>query len=114
MGTDVVEFGRGELVVVGGDYGRIEIEGTSPEARRTLDQIVGAARRCGDRLGIDSLIARIVDAPPVVANVDAVAPRNARGIEWEPGREPGALAGSEDAEGAVEGGARPRDDASDE
>lgn len=50
MGRDIVTFGAGELVVVGGDYGQIVLEGTSEEARRACDAVVAATRRSGDRI----------------------------------------------------------------
>jgi hypothetical protein len=56
MGADSIEFGRGELRVVGGDYGQLVLEGTTAEARRTLDAIVAATRRGSDGVVVDSCV----------------------------------------------------------
>lgn len=44
MGTATAEFLPGELVVVGGDYGEILLAGTSPAARQSIEQVIGATR----------------------------------------------------------------------
>ena len=47
--TDLYQFGGGELRIMGGDYGRIILEGTTEEACRALNSIIEATRR-GDRI----------------------------------------------------------------
>lgn len=63
MGIDTVKFDRGELRVVGGDYGTLTVEGLTDEARRTLDTIIAGNRRCGERTSILSLVVEHDNSP---------------------------------------------------
>lgn len=64
MGVSRVEFGPGELRIVGGDYGQLVFEGVTQEACRALDTIV-AGTRSGDRQPRCNLVVDIDDiAPP--------------------------------------------------
>lgn len=63
MGTDRVEFDRGELRVVGGDYGTLTIEGLTHEARGALDAIVAGNRRCSERTSVLGLVVEHDDTP---------------------------------------------------
>lgn len=97
MGRDTVEFGSGELRVVGGDYGALHLEGTSDQARRTVEQIVAAVRRGGGRDVVVYLQLELDDSP------DLFEDRHA-GREGTPER--GVGVGDDDARGPVGLGAK--------
>lgn len=54
MDRITVEFSPDELRIVGGDYGQLVLEGTTPAARHSLDEIVAATRRGDDRVEFGS------------------------------------------------------------
>lgn len=95
MGRDVVEFGPDELRLVGGDYGQVVLEGTTPEARRACDALVAATRRRDGGVELVSLVAESDDTP------DLIEDRHA-GREGTPER--GVGPDDADDEGGVEGG----------
>jgi hypothetical protein len=51
--VDGVEFFTGELLVVGGDYGQITLEGATEEARRAVESLVACTRR-GDSVAVSN------------------------------------------------------------
>jgi hypothetical protein len=56
MGRELVEFGAGELRVVGGDYGQLVVEGTTEEARRAIHAIATSVGRGSVRVVVSSLV----------------------------------------------------------
>lgn len=96
MGGVLSEFGPNDVVVVGGDYGQVVIEGLTPQARTALDQVVGASRRSGDRVGILTLVTKHDDTPDIFENRHAGC-EGTRQVEGPNGIE----RGSEDAEGSI-------------
>jgi hypothetical protein len=53
MGNTRIDFLRGDVRIVGGDYGQIIIEGSTKAARIALDAISAATRLRGDQPRID-------------------------------------------------------------
>ena len=86
MGSTVVEFGPGELVLLGGDYGDAILTGATAEARRAFEQIVASTRLSGRQPRIRAVFELDDTAPPVSEN-------------WHAGREgtPEAGVGGADA-----------------
>lgn len=74
--VDFVQFGPGELRVVGGDYGQVCLEGIAEETRRALDAVVGACRRGGSRVVIRLHIALYYGEADSVTDVDAAPARS--------------------------------------
>lgn len=46
--NDRIVFGDGELLIMGGDYGELELTARDEAGRRTLETLIGRARRGGD------------------------------------------------------------------
>ena len=90
MGIDRVEFGPGELVLGGGDYGAVTLDGATPQARVALDTIIGRSR-LGSHITVDSVLFIVRDSETIV-----VEDRHA-GTEGTPERGVGA---ADDASGA--------------
>lgn len=93
MGTTLFEFGVGELRIVGGDYGRITLEGTTKPARDAIDALVGGVRGSGCSPGVE-LFCELDDFTPAV-----IEDRHA-GREGTPERGVGDDAGGSDSSGA--------------
>jgi len=95
MGSVRFELLPGELVVVGGDYGQIVLEGATPAARKQLDSLVEATR-FGSGGPVCSLICECDDrSPAVVENRHAgLEGTHERGAEYSGERD---AAGEESA-----------------
>jgi len=103
VGSTLFELMPDELRRVGGDYGSIHLEGTTPAARRALDAIAEAVGRLGCRARIN-LSVDVDDAPPAI--VEDWHAGFARTPERGVGDTPG---GSGSAESGVANGTSERD-----